>query len=325
MFAPLHSVVMLEMMYCLVTPWAISTKFQLYKNRLIGCVANYIYPLYCRCRPVKAERKCTHICDKDVVVSLTSFPPRIDKVYLCINSLLRQSMPADKVILWLANSQFPEKSSLPNNLLALEKKGLEIRFCDDLRSYKKIFYTAQEYQNSIIITTDDDTLYPETWIAGLISTYMQYPDCVCCYRAHEMVFRERKVAPYEDWISLSPNVKGPSMTLVPIGVGGVLYPPGYFLNVDFDFDVISRLCPSADDLWLKAIGVKNGYKAVKVEENSKEWFTLKKTQDVALMHINTEGKVLNDVAINNLIDYYDLSISLGDSTCALKRRVGNAK
>lgn len=68
------------------------------------------------------------------------------------------------------------------------------------------------------------------------------------------------------------------------------------------------MCPTADDLWLKAIGLKNGFRAVKVDKNSKEWFTLKNTQDVALMHINTEGKMLNDVAINNLVNYYNLSV-----------------
>lgn len=299
---------MLELMYSFVTPWAISTKSQLLKNRIIGRIANYVYPLYCRSWPVKVEKKHTSSCDKEIVVSLTSFPPRIDKVHLCINSLLRQNLSADRVILWLAESQFPDKNKLPKKLLELEREGLQIRFCNDIKSYKKVFYTAQEYQDSIIITADDDTLYPENWISGLINTYMQYPDCVCCYRAHEMVFNDNGIAPYEDWISLSPNVKGPSSKLVPIGVGGVLYPPGYFVNVDFNFDVISKLCPSADDLWLKAIGIKNGYKAVKVDKNSKEWFTLKKTQGVALMHINTEGKALNDVAINNLIHYYKLSV-----------------
>ena len=42
-----------------------------------------------------------------LIVSLTSFPARIDKIHLTINTLLRQNTKPDRVVLWLTESQFP--------------------------------------------------------------------------------------------------------------------------------------------------------------------------------------------------------------------------
>lgn len=137
-----------------------------------------------------------------MVVSLTTFPLRIGKVHLTIQSILRQSRPADRVLLWLSKEEFPEEAQLPENLLRLKERGLDIRFCDNIRSFKKVFYTAQEFENDVIITADDDALYPENWLEGLWDTHEKYPGCVCCYRAHEITFEGGRVAPYQEWHGL---------------------------------------------------------------------------------------------------------------------------
>ena len=153
-------------------------------------------------------------------VSLTTFPLRIGKVHLTIQSILRQSRPADRILLWLSKEEFPEEAQLPANLLRLKEKGLDIRFCDNIRSFKKVFYTAQEFENDVIVTADDDALYPENWLEGLWDTHEKYPGCVCCCRAHEITFEGGRVAPYQEWYGLSPDKKGPSEALFPVGVGG---------------------------------------------------------------------------------------------------------
>ena len=81
--------------------------------------------------------------DKQLIVSLTSFPLRIGRLWIVIETLLRQKVQPDKIILWLAKSQFPNGDfDLPKKLLKQTKRGLEIRFVDeDIRSYKKFYYT----------------------------------------------------------------------------------------------------------------------------------------------------------------------------------------
>ena len=81
----------------------------------------------------------------------------------------------------------------------------------------------------------------------------------------------------------------------------------YFFFDKEDYEKIKELCPTADDLWLKALGIVNGYKAVKVYPNSKEWFTIVSSQKQALMKTNV-GSSMNDISIFNLQRYYKIKI-----------------
>ena len=74
--------------------------------------------------------------DEKIIVSLTSFPARIDCVGYSIKSLFNQTVKPDRIILWLATEQF-ENQEMPELLETLKSKGLEIRFCEDLKSHKK--------------------------------------------------------------------------------------------------------------------------------------------------------------------------------------------
>ena len=183
---------MLNELYHFATPWAKATKRQINVNRMLGVAANALYPIYCAWSPLPKQRTTQ---GERMVVSLTTFPLRIGKVHLTIQSILRQSRPADRILLWLSKEEFPEEAQLPANLLRLKEKGLDIRFCDNIRSFKKVFYTAQEFENDVIVTADDDALYPENWLEGLWDIHEKYPGCVCCYRAHKITFEGGRVAP----------------------------------------------------------------------------------------------------------------------------------
>ena len=171
---------MLNELYHFATPWAKATKRQINVNRMLGVAANALYPIYCAWSPLPKQRTTQ---GERMVVSLTTFPLRIGKVHLTIQSILRQSRPADRILLWLSKEEFPEEAQLPANLLRLKEKGLDIRFCDNIRSFKKVFYTAQEFENDVIVTADDDALYPENWLEGLWDTHEKYLGCVCLPRA----------------------------------------------------------------------------------------------------------------------------------------------
>ena len=114
-----------------------------------------------------------------IIVSLTSYPKRINVVWITIETLLQQTVKPDEVILWLADSQFKEIEELPEELKALQKRGLTIRFCDDLKSHKKYFYVLQEYKNDLVILTDDDMFYPKDMIERLLKLHEKYPKDIC--------------------------------------------------------------------------------------------------------------------------------------------------
>lgn len=90
---------------------------------------------------------------EEVIVSLTTFPARINKVYITIETIFQQETLPNRIILWLANKQFPRGLyALPQRLLNMQQKGLEIRFCEDIRSYKKYYYSIKNNPVDVIGT-----------------------------------------------------------------------------------------------------------------------------------------------------------------------------
>lgn len=297
---------MLTFFYRFITPSGKETTLTHYKNKIIERLVNVLYKMYIHIknvdRGVTEEKRC-----RMVIVSLTSYPGRIKKVSLCIQSLLRQSIKPDKVILWLAREQFKNISCVPNKIRSLQKVGLEIRFCDDLKSYKKIIYTGQEYPNDIIVTADDDVIYPEDWLERLLATWKHHQKCVCCYRAHGIKFDDNyQPLPYAQWDGGANGITNPSFFLLPTGVCGVLYPPDAFKDVKCNISMIKQLCPLSDDMWLKIVTLKKKIKDVKVDGYSKDWFAVTNSQKSNLTAINVGGGE-NDIALKKLIDYYKIN------------------
>ncbi|MBB3153300.1 hypothetical protein FHS16_003362 [Paenibacillus endophyticus] len=241
----------------------------------------------------------------NVIISLTSFPARINYVWICIETLLRQETMPNKIILWLADSQFTGIDDLPSKLLKLQKRGLEIRFCEDLRSHKKYYYTMKEYPNSNILIVDDDMFYPKNLVTRLLVSSKKNPNTVCCNRGHVMQATEDSISPYSNWLrKTEKNV--PSYELCPTGCGGVLYPPGSLIEDVFDKSDIMKLCLNADDLWLKVMGLLNKTKAIKTDSNMIDYFDIIQTQHVKLTKSNV-GENMNDIQLNNILRKYHIN------------------
>ena len=243
-----------------------------------------------------------------VIVSLTTYPARVGTIAQVIDSLLRQIMPADKILLWLALGQFPQKEEdLPDNLLSLVSDKFEIRWCDDLKPHKKYFYAMQEYPEDIIITVDDDVIYDNRLIADLLSSYYKFPDAVSAKRCHLMKFgKNGQILPYDRWEKLIDITEYPSLALLPTGVGGVLYPPHSLNARAFDVEAVQKLCLMGDDLWLKAMEILNNTPVV-VAPGNKNLKYVEGSQEVALWHENTQGR--NDEYWHNIVRALQPSLS----------------
>lgn len=238
-------------------------------------IANLLYPLFGKCNYGINE-------DSNVIISLTSYPARISTLHLTIKSLLNQGIKPKMVILWLAKEQFPNmEKDLPEKLLGLRKMGLTINFCDDLKPHKKYYYTMKENPESYVITVDDDVLYPENLVEILMDTSDKYPDTVVCTWGHV-------IEDIENTATWNPTMDGtiPSFSIVPTGVGGVLYPPHCLSEEVYNKESIKKLCLNADDLWLKAMALKNRKKAVRVNMPAKLYFSILKTQKSGLYYEN---------------------------------------
>ena len=240
-----------------------------------------------------------HSLPHRLVVSLTSYPKRFDVLHLTVKSLLAQDMAADVVVLWVAHD---DVRKLPNNVRALEERGLTIRATDDLRSYKKIIPALSEYGDAIIVTADDDVYYPRNWLRTFCEAYRPGEREVLCYRAHRIVLDEHGVAPYADWtFEISDTEPGADVFFT--GVGGVLYPPGVFHSDVADCARLMELCPSTDDVWLNWMVRLGGAKIRKVGPRQRfhEWGG---SQAVALQNTNRFGMSGNDQQLANIIRAY---------------------
>lgn len=136
-----------------------------------------------------------------VIVSLTSYKPRIDNVKYTLYSLLNQNFPPDKLVLWLDEDSFPQREeNLPQDLLELRNFGLTIDWCENLRPYKKLIPALEKYPDDIIVTADDDIFYQPDWLKILYDAHLENPDCVIAHRAHRIrLDKQGNLFPYKSW------------------------------------------------------------------------------------------------------------------------------
>jgi hypothetical protein len=114
------------------------------------------------------------IRDKSVIVSFTTYGEQIHEVHYVIKSIMAQTIRPNKIVLWLDESEFSE-SDIPLTLSSLYEFGLEIGFVSNIKSYKKYIPTAKKYPKDIIITIDDDFIYPQNnFIRSLVCAIIDF-------------------------------------------------------------------------------------------------------------------------------------------------------
>ena len=244
-----------------------------------------------------------------LIVSLTSFPQRIPEIFFTLYSLLNQTVKPDMLLLWLAEEQFPHKEKdLPKRVRNLQKYGLTIKWCSDMKSYKKLIPALGEYPNDVIVTADDDVYYPPNWLELLYESYLREPQLVHCHRAHRITFEESgEIAPYGNWPK-GVSTDDASYLNFLTGVGGVLYPPGSLYQDISKSDLFMKLCPTADDIWFWAMAVVNDRQIRVVDRNIAELIPLdpelesEMKDGITLYSIN---KNANDEQIKRVVDFYE--------------------
>jgi len=249
--------------------------------------------------------------DVPLIVSLTTIPERIHKVYLCTETLLRQSIKPDYIILWV--SEAIQQDNVPCILMRQKNRGLQIRFCRDIGPYTKIIYTLKEHPESIIVTIDDDFYLPRDWLKMLFESYLKEPQYIHCYKPIQITMEsDGQLKPKKEWVNCLPLAMEPSFHIFPEGYAGVLYPPGSLHDEVLNEEVFTRLCPLADDIWLKAMSILNGVCCKNVKwPNSGKYTVINGTQSKALRKIN-DLQNKNDEQIKAVFDHYSIYNLLSD-------------
>lgn len=188
-----------------------------------------------------------------VIVSLTSFPVRIGKVWMVIEAMLRQTVRAEKIILWLSRDQFPgEIADLPKELVTQTHRGLVIRFVDgDIRSHKKYYYVFHEFPDKYILTIDDDLLFPSTFINETYHCALRNPSSVIAHFGSIIYWSDQDNYIHKEYRHINTEETGNNFFFG--SGGGTLFPPNTIASQIDDISTILSLCPTADDIYLNAI------------------------------------------------------------------------
>ena len=248
--------------------------------------------------------------EKKIIVSFTTIPSRITNIPYVLRSLYNQTMMPDRITLWITNEISEVQRKEICGLLKSEIDfGLEINYIRDVRVHTKYYYAMLKNPEDIIITVDDDMIYPETLIENLYKAHQENPDCVIASRTHELTFSGKDIRLYDEWHRLAPGANNKGHSLLATGVGGVLYPPHCLFEDWEKSELFLELCPTADDIWLKIMEAMNGTKVVKLYKYTKETFTFSDTQSVALVNLNV-GQGRNDILLKQCQQHYDFNSEL---------------
>lgn len=254
--------------------------------------------------PISARWKKGYGLDENsrIIVSLTTYPARISIAWIVVSSLLQQTMKPYKIILWLAEEQFPGHE-IPHSLERLKKRGLEIRFCDDLKPHKKYYYAMQEYPDYYIVTADDDMFYPEDHIERLWNGHKRYQDAIICPWGCQIVLDGLGVfGSYNDWAIIPERM--PSYDTLAIGCNGILYPPGSLPEETFNKKRILEISLNTDDLWLKCMAISHGWKTVTCDQTPLVYFNILSTRNSGLWKSNVGESRNNDFVWDKLMQLY---------------------
>ena len=242
-------------------------------------------------------------CSSEVIVSLTTYDNRLYEVYLAIESIMQQSLKPNRIILWLSDDL--ENVNMPRALRNQQKRGLEIKYCKDIRSYKKLIPALKAFPSAVILTIDDDRLYYFDLIENMINAYNKNPKLIYCTSMRRMnLLSKNMLEKYYKWSKEKYSDASPLN--FPVGGGGVLYPPNCFSDEVFNENVFWDICKYADDVWFKAMALLNGTMAQRIfthNKNGSDTLTNKISEHTALNHINRK---MNDIQLKAVFDKYGL-------------------
>ncbi len=254
-----------------------------------------------------------------LTISLTTISSRIGHVERVIQSLLAQSPRPDHIMLVISREPYlldagiaPEM--LPEALRQLAAEGaLDIVEAENTGSYRKLLPALRRFagEERLIVTVDDDMIYPSGWLAGLIETYRRH-HCVVAYRCRAITVEAGSFQPYSAWplipggadafAGVPPALHG--LLTVATGVRGVLYNSRFFANLAL-LDELRELAPRQDDLAFKAATMCAGIATVLVDAGPPRGrfgprLTPQDAKDATLYHRNRRE---NDAAWARLMDY----------------------
>jgi len=236
-----------------------------------------------------------------VVVSLTTIPSRLNRIWPCLNSILCQTRPPDLIclIIPMVSSRESQPYDIPEELVR-DPRLLVHRCQQDRGPILKLYETLklETDLDTLIVTVDDDTIYPRHLIRVLMDNHKNLQGVALGFRGWCLPssgkFLKRRIL-------YGNSVSSPQKVDVLSGISMVMYQRGLFQD---DFFIRNRLPKAAffvDDICISGYLAQKGVEKYLLPYPMREPFSsyLDTSRSNPLWMINQDGK--ND---QEMIDYY---------------------
>lgn len=217
------------------------------------------------------------------VVSITTHKPRLNTAFLAIESIGRGRTKPVRILLWL--SEELAATQLPRSIVRLQGRGLEVRFTEDVGPHTKYYpYVSSCGVDEVMVTADDDVIYPPDWLDVLVAAHERDRSSVICHRAHVVAVGLGGVGEYDTWQPCETSTA--SIRNFPTGVSGVLYPAHALKALKECGDSFLSVSPRADDIWIHSVLTRAGISTRQAGERPRQFVTVRAAQGVALYRTN---------------------------------------
>lgn len=248
-------------------------------------------------RRLVEERAFSETVVPGTIVSLTTHGSRVSTVHHTIESILVGTVRPERVVLWLDSSDAYRR--LVEDLGYLRSLGLEVRLTNNFGPHTKYWPMVCELgtsRSNVLVTADDDVLYPRRWLEDLTQCWSGESDTICAFRCHKIRFSSPyHFAPYSTWVpAFSKESLG---RLFFTGVSGVLYPSTMLQALLARGEIFLESAPKADDVWLNSVALQEGMKVRQVGRVPRHFPLIPDTQTMSLVSSNV-GSQGNDRQID---------------------------
>jgi len=206
-----------------------------------------------------------------VVVSLTTTKDRLHLLRHALMSLIEQTYKADVIVVWVSWEPYLRDRGMQGldfQLWAEEwlpfgySEKVEFRICENTGPYRKLLPSLKGFEkDDLIVTADDDIIYGENWLDGLINEYYKVgegKECVVATRVRKISYNFLGIRKsYSFWPIINLRCFCQKDFIINFG-GGAVLSPSLFKDSDIEDQAFVDVCPTADDLWYTAMLKNNG-------------------------------------------------------------------
>ena len=233
------------------------------------------------------------------IISLATYPKRLEKLKKVIPTLIQQTLQVDEIIVNIPDNlmkvEYQQYDQLQKEFPQISVKRRDGRW----RSANKYIWTYKDNPDAVIMTCDDDILYESTRFEELYNEWQINPNCIICHEINPMLIVDGKVKILNSIdIKLKQHEFGKYLT------GCCLFPPHCMDGTDlYNFEKFFKMTHAChDEIWFWILTTLKGIQCIGL--NCTYSFDLDgaamPAEDTALCHIN--GKQENILKYEDLIN-----------------------